>query len=126
MAKKLIIGLLLGMLALNLASAYGYDSNTLIFKEDIKGTQRGFTLVYDGYDSSRNTCGYWDWSYRPRPCGTYVEVEEGIPEKIAMEAFKTFSKDSQAQLKIHELKVKRSYYPSRYSYSNHYQRYYRF
>lgn len=129
MKKAIISILILTFLLSGIVSAYEYSTinfkTTTIFKEDISGENRGFSLTQTT-SIPRNSlgCDYYDWSSDARFCQKTLRLT-GKPQinfyqinnnqDIQKEAFKTFQRDSQDQsrFELEKLKLRYSYRPYR-------------
>ena len=135
-----IIGIALTLLlSLNAVSAYSHGtfdiSEKWKYNEDIIGEDRGFTFKHS-LDLPRNTCGYYDWSAKPKVCfdALHFFPRTKDPDRIVLEAFRTFQQDSSAQNAIELEREKRrfSFFSYRYPnygygygyYGSYYPRYY--
>jgi len=127
--------------SLNLVSASGHTtfdiSEKWIYQEDIVGEDRGFTLKHS-FDVPRNTCGFYDWSYKPKLCGNYLNIFPSTradsyggygynrnrfdPDRLPLEAFKTFQADSQAQTQLEFEKERNRHRSFGFGYSRSYVR----
>jgi len=118
---------LLAALTISTVSAYSHatfeeSSDSLIYKADISGEDRGFSLSRTTR-ASRWNGNYFDWSYNP-----YIRNKNsdssGISDRLALQAFRTFSADSRDQSRIEERERNSRYYPRYGSYR--YRPYYRY
>lgn len=116
---------LLAVLMLNSVSAYTPTfklSDNIVFREDIKGENRGFSLSRSADVSRLTSHGYYDWSYRPRNVRYPHPSTYQISDRLALQAFRTFQRDSDAQNRL-ELERERNRYRY-YGYFGGYRSYY--
>lgn len=99
-------------------------SDSVLFKEDISGENRGF-LLKRSIDMPRKTIhGYYDWSQYPDPAHVVYPHESSykLSDNSINQAFRTFRQDSkdQTQLERDHLRYHHSYnrygFAGRYSY----------
>ena len=123
-----VLTLILFLVAsLNAVSAYSHSfiklSDSLTFNEDILGEDRGFNLKRS-IDVPRKTIyGYYDWSANPNivyPNPSGYRISDGL----ALEAFRTFQQDSQAQNTIELERERRRFFSFGYPSYRFYPRYY--
>ena len=119
---------LLSALTISTVSAYNHATfqvsfDNLVYKADISGEDRGFSLSRTTR-ASRWNGEYYDWSYGPniRHKNSY---SPGISDKLALQAFRTFSADSRDQSRLELEKERRSRYYPRYGHYR-YRPYYRY
>ena len=119
---------LLSALTIGNVSAYNHATfevsfDSLVYKSDTSGEDRGFSLSRTTR-ASRWNGEYYDWSYNPsiRRQNSY---SPGISDKLALQAFRTFQQDSRDQSRLELERERRSGYYPRYG-SYRYRPYYRY
>jgi len=121
---------LLAALTISTASAYNHATfevsfDSLVYKSDTSGENRGFSLSRTTR-ASRWNGEYFDWSYNPN-IKNKNSYSPGISDRLALQAFKTFSADSRDQSRIEERERNRYGYGRYGGYSNYrYRPYYRY
>ena len=131
-----LVAILALVLTLNVVSAYSHSSfelsDKVTFKEDIFGGDRGFSIKRSTQIPRLTASGYYDWSYRPDVVYPHPDSYR-VSDRLALEAFRTFQRDSGDQNELERIKEKRSRfrygsyfsYGSRgYGYSGYYSSYY--
>ena len=108
---------------INTVSAYSHAtfrlSDNLVFKEDIKGENRGFSLRRSTDVPRLTHYGYYDWSSSPNVGYPHPDSYR-VSDRLALEGFRTFQQDSRDQTQLEFLKERRrhffgfSYYPRYY------------
>jgi len=94
------------VISLNPASAYSHAtfqvSDNIVFKEDIKGENRGFSLRRSTDVPRWTDRGYVDWSAYPDPRNVRYPRTNSyrVSDRLALEGFRTFQQDSQAQNRL--------------------------
>ncbi|MCH7568036.1 MAG: hypothetical protein IIA87_01310 [Nanoarchaeota archaeon] len=127
------------VISLNSASAYSHSffdlSDKIVFKEDIMGEDRGFSLRRSTQVPRLTVHGYYDWSYRPDVLYPHSDRYR-VSDRLALEAFKTFQQDSRDQNELERIKERNRFrYGSYFGYgygsrgyggyqSSYYPRYY--
>ena len=122
---------LLAALAISTVSAYNHATfevsfDSLIYKSDTSGEDRGFSLSRTTR-ASRWNGEYFDWSYNPniRHKNSYNSYSPGISDRLALQAFRTFQQDSRDQSRLELEKERNSRYYPRYGHYR-YRPYYRY
>ena len=141
MIKSKILAMLgiifLSILAINLVSASSHGtfdiSEKWSFREDISDGNRDFAFKHS-FNLPRNTCGFYNWSANPNVCidANRFFPRTRDPDRLVLEAFRTFQQDSAAQNAIQLERERRKFfsfgypysYPRFYGHQGYYPRYY--
>jgi len=84
-------------------------SDSITFREDITGGDRGFSIRRSTDMPRLDVNGFYDWSYRPKNVVYPNPDSYRVSDKLSLEAFKTFQGDSKEQTEIQKLKTINSF-----------------
>jgi len=97
--------LLFSIIAINNVSAFDHTnfnqlSDSIIYRENISGGDRGFSLRRSSDVSRQTIYGHYDWSYNPRNVRYSNSNSDRISDRLVLEAFKTFQQDSKDRTQL--------------------------